>query len=164
MTKGLVAGAVNTAIALALGAVLPSFPTALAAAMVGLLSYGVSLMLFVIALRHLGTARTGAYFSTAPFVGALIAIAVMGEPLTYQLVIAGVLMAFGVWLHITESHEHAHTHEPLEHEHEHQHDEHHQHPHTELVGSDASHSHWHRHEPMTHTHSHYPDAHHQHRS
>lgn len=164
MTKGLVAGVVNTAIALSLGAAMPSLPTALAAATVGLMSYGISLVLFVIALRHLGTARTGAYFSTAPFAGAVIAIAGMGEPVTRELLIAGVLMALGVWLHITESHEHAHLHEPLGHDHEHEHDEHHQHPHTSPVRADAGHSHWHRHEPMTHTHSHYPDSHHQHRN
>ena len=162
MTKGLVAGSVNTAIALSLGAQLPSFPTALAAATVGLMSYGVSLMLFVIALRHLGTARTGAYFSTAPFAGAVIAIAGMGEPVTRELLIAGVLMALGVWLHISESHAHAHAHEPLEHEHEHDHDQHHQHPHTAPLRADAGHTHLHRHEPVTHTHSHYPDSHHQH--
>ena len=163
MVKGLVAGAVNTTIALSLGAEFPSFPTALAAASVGLMSYGISLMLFVIALRHLGTARTGAYFSTAPFAGAVIAIAGMGEPLTRELLIAAALMAIGVWLHITESHEHAHTHEPLLHEHEHEHDAHHQHLHTAPVRAGTSHSHQHRHEPMTHTHSHYPDSHHQHR-
>ena len=163
MTKGLVAGAVNTAIALSLGAEFPSLPTALAAATVGLFSYGVSLMLFVIALRHLGTARTGAYFSTAPFAGAVIAILGMGEPVTHGLLIAGALMALGVWLHITESHAHAHAHEPLQHEHHHDHDEHHQHPHAAPLRSDADHTHLHRHEPMTHTHSHYPDAHHQHR-
>ena len=163
MTKGLVAGAVNTAIALSLGAEFPSLPTALAAATVGLFSYGVSLMLFVIALRHLGTARTGAYFSTAPFAGAVIAILGMGEPVTHGLLIAGALMALGVWLHITESHAHAHAHEPLQHEHQHDHDEHHQHPHAAPLRSDADHTHLHRHEPMTHTHSHYPDAHHQHR-
>ncbi len=164
MTKGLVAGVVNTAIALSLGAAMPSLPTALAAATVGLMSYGISLVLFVIALRHLGTARTGAYFSTAPFAGAVIAIVGMGEPVTRELLFAGVLMALGVWLHITESHEHAHLHEMLGHDHEHEHDEHHQHPHTSPVGADAGHSHWHRHEPMTHTHSHYPDSHHQHRN
>ena len=163
MTKGLVAGAVNTAIALSLGSLFPPVPTALAAAAVGLLSYGVSLMLFVIALRHLGTARTGAYFSTAPFAGALIAIIGMNEPVTNQLLIAGALMAAGVWLHLTERHEHVHAHEPLEHEHEHAHDEHHRHAHSTPVAANISHSHAHRHEPMTHNHSHYPDVHHQHR-
>ena len=163
MTKGLVAGAVNTAIALSLGSLFPPVPTALAAAAVGLLSYGVSLMLFVIALRHLGTARTGAYFSTAPFAGALIAIVGMNEPVTNQLLIAGTLMAAGVWLHLTERHEHVHAHEPLEHEHEHAHDEHHRHAHSTPVAANISHSHAHCHEPMTHNHLHYFDVHHQHR-
>ena len=164
MTKGLVAGTVNTAIAVALGAVLPSALIVAAAATVGLLSYGVSLVLFVIALRYLGTARTGAYFSTAPFAGALIAVIGMGEPATLELLIAGALMGLGVWLHISERHEHEHQHEPLEHAHEHDHDDHHQHDHATPVAPGVKHSHLHRHEPMTHTHSHYPDMHHQHRN
>ena len=162
MIKGLVAGAVNTVIALSLGSVLPSTLTILAAATVGLLSYGVSLVLFVIALRHLGTARTGAYFSTAPFAGALIAVIGMGEPVTISLLIAGTLMGLGVWLHVTERHEHAHVHAPLEHEHEHTHDDHHLHEHSPAISAGVRHSHPHAHEAMTHTHPHYPDAHHQH--
>ena len=162
MTKGLVAGTVNTAIALSLGAVLPSMTTMLAAATVGLMSYGISLILFVVALRHLGTARTGAYFSTAPFAGAVIAVVGMGEPVTGDLLIAGALMGLGVWLHVTERHDHAHDHTVLEHEHEHEHDDHHQHVHGEFVPAGTAHTHLHRHEPISHTHAHYPDVHHQH--
>jgi drug/metabolite transporter (DMT)-like permease len=162
MNKGLVAGTVNTVIALSLGATLPSTPTMIAAAAVGLLSYGLSLMLFVVALRHLGTARTGAYFSTAPFAGAVIAVVGLGEPITIELLIAGALMAAGVWLHLTETHEHTHEHVALEHEHHHEHDAHHQHPHDSPLTAGTAHSHRHRHEPMTHSHAHFPDAHHQH--
>lgn len=162
MTKGVVAGTVNTAIALALGAVLPTVNTVLAAATVGLMSYGISLILFVVALRHLGTARTGAYFSTAPFAGAVIAVVGMGEPVTENLMVAGVLMGLGVWLHVTERHDHAHDHRVLEHEHEHEHDAHHQHSHGEAISMDTAHNHLHRHDPMSHNHAHYPDAHHQH--
>jgi drug/metabolite transporter (DMT)-like permease len=68
------------------------------------LGYGVSLALYVVALRHLGAARTGAYFSTAPFLGAVVSIFALGESLTLGLVIAGGLMAIGVWLHVTEYH------------------------------------------------------------
>ena len=160
MAKGLVAGAANVAIALTLGAVLPAPQVLLAAGAVGFFSYGLSLVLFVLALRHLGTARTGAYFSTAPFAGALIAIPLLGETVTATLVMVGLLMAAGVWLHLTEHHEHAHTHEPLEHENEHVHDEHHQHEHAEPVL--GPHTHRHRHEPLIHAHPHYPDAHHRH--
>ena len=162
MVKGLAAGATNVAIAVFAGAALPAWPTALAGATLGFVSYGLSLALFVVALRHLGTARTGAYFSTAPFVGALIAVAALGEPLEPRLGIAALLMAAGVWLHLTERHVHEHTHEPLEHDHEHAHDEHHQHEHDAPVAPGVRHSHHHRHEPITHTHPHYPDAHHRH--
>jgi len=162
MVKGLAAGATNVAIAFGLGAAVPSPWPALAGAVLGFLSYGVSLALFVVALRHLGTARTGAYFSTAPFVGAVIAVGFLGESVDFSLALAALLMATGVWLHITERHEHEHSHEAMEHEHEHEHDEHHQHTHDEPVAPGTHHSHRHRHEAMTHSHPHYPDAHHTH--
>ncbi len=162
MTKGLVAGATNLMLAFATGATWPSAAVVAGAGLLGLLSYGTSLALFVVALRHLGTARTGAYFSVAPFFGALLAIGLLGEPLTLQLVIAGSLMAFGVWLHLTEKHKHSHLHEPLEHSHEHEHDAHHRHVHSDGSPATARHAHRHRHEPMVHSHDHYPDIHHQH--
>jgi drug/metabolite transporter (DMT)-like permease len=162
MIKGLVAGAVNVGLALAVGSAFPSVPTVGAAAIVGFLGVGVSLILFVLALRHLGTARTGAYFSLAPFIGAVVAILLLGEPLTPQLVLAGLLMGCGLWLHLAERHEHEHRHEILEHEHSHGHDEHHQHSHAGATVSET-HSHWHRHEPLRHKHPHYPDLHHRHR-
>lgn len=161
--KGLAAGAVNLACALLLGARLPALPDAAAAMALGFAAYGVSLALFVLALRHLGTARTGAYFSVAPFVGAMIAL-LLGEALAPKLLVAGALMAAGVWLHLTEQHEHEHFHEALEHEHEHVHndDPHHQHAHDSPVAPGTRHTHRHRHEPMTHSHHHYPDSHHRH--
>ena len=159
--KGLVAGGVNLALALGAGARLPGPALGAAAMLVGLLAYGVSLSLFVVALRHLGSARTGAYFSIAPFFGALLAV-LMGDPLTLPLLGAALLMGIGVWLHLTERHEHLHTHELLEHEHEHVHDEHHQHAHDTAVAPGERHTHWHRHEPLTHSHSHAPDIHHRH--
>jgi drug/metabolite transporter (DMT)-like permease len=162
MTKGLIAGATNTALALAAGAALPSLPIIAGAAVLGLLSYGVSLVLFVVALRELGTARTGAYFSTAPFAGALIALFLLGEPVTWQLVVAGAFMAWGVWLHLTEHHAHGHSHAPAAHEHMHIHDQHHRHAHEPGVDVDKPHVHAHRHEAMTHEHPHYPDSHHRH--
>ena len=159
--KGLVAGSVNLLLALGSGASLPSLPAAAEAMLVGLLAYGVSLSLFVVALRHLGSARTGAYFSVAPFFGALLAL-LMGDALSLPLAGAAALMGLGVWLHITERHEHLHTHEPLEHEHEHVHDEHHQHEHEQPVPPGLRHSHMHRHAALTHSHAHVPDVHHRH--
>jgi drug/metabolite transporter (DMT)-like permease len=159
--KGLVSGAVNLALAFALGATLPSLPNAAAAMLVGLLAYGVSLTLFVIGLRHLGTARTGAYFSVAPFFGALLAL-LMGEPLTLPLLAAGILMALGTWLHLTEHHGHAHVHLTMMHDHEHIHDEHHRHAHDTPMPSGSKHRHLHQHEPLRHTHPHFPDTHHRH--
>ena len=165
MVKGIVAGSVNTIIAFLLGAGSPAAPRVLAALVLGFLSYGVSLVFFVLALRQLGTARTGAYFSTAPFVGAVLSLAIYRERPTILLMVAAVLMGIGVWMHFTERHEHEHRHKPLEHDHAHTHDEHHQHVHApgDPAATDPTpHTHWHRHKPMVHLHPHYPDIHHRH--
>jgi drug/metabolite transporter (DMT)-like permease len=162
MLKGLVAGGVNTAIGLLLGAKLPDSVVLLKAGLIGFFGYGISLTFFVLALRHIGTARTGAYFSTAPFVGSAVAVVFLGDALSVGFVLAAILMALGVWLHLTERHEHLHHHEPIEHEHLHTHDEHHQHTHSSSDPPGEPHSHPHRHEPLTHSHPHYPDIHHRH--
>ena len=161
--KGLVAGFANTGIALALGHAFPSAVVTTAAGVVGLLGYGVSLVLFVLALRHLGSARTGAYFSTAPFIGAALSLVLWREaPGTLFWVAAG-LMAAGVWLHLTERHAHRHEHEPLAHAHRHVHDAHHRHDHDFAWDGTEPHTHFHQHAPLVHSHPHYPDIHHRHR-
>lgn len=160
--KGLVAGATNLAIAALLGSAWPAGGRIAAALTVGAFAYGASLALFVVALRYLGAARTAAYFSTAPFVGAVVALLWLAEPVTVQFALAGGLMALGVWLHLTEHHSHLHHHPALEHEHEHEHDPHHRHAHESGDPPGDRHRHRHRHEPMTHAHEHFPDAHHQH--
>lgn len=159
--KGLVSGTVNLIIAFSLGASIPALLNLAGAMVVGFLAYGVSLALFVISLRHLGTARTGAYFSVAPFFGAILAL-LMGESVTDRLLIAGALMALGTWLHLMERHEHEHVHVEMEHDHEHVHDEHHLHDHETPVSAGTRHRHLHWHKPLTHTHSHFPDSHHRH--
>ena len=158
--KGLVAGIVNVVIALALHQPFPIGVGSAALTMAaGFCGYGLSLTFFVLGLRHLGTARTGAYFGAAPFVGAVLSIVFLDEPFGWRLLVAGGLMGVGLWLHLSERHEHEHTHEALEHEHEHTHDEHHQHEHEGVV---AKHTHRHRHVPLTHKHAHTPDLHHRH--
>ncbi len=161
--KGLAAGTVNIGVALAAGARWPGGAPALAAALVGLAGYGISLALFVVALRELGAARTGAYFSTAPFVGVALALAALGEAPAMLFWIALPLAAAGVWLHVTERHAHEHVHEPTGHAHSHVHDEHHRHEHDFEWDGTEPHSHSHRHERLVHSHPHYPDIHHRHR-
>ena len=162
--KGAVAGPTNLLVALLVGAHLPSVGSTTAALALGFVSYGLSLVLFILGLRHVGTARAGAYFSVAPFFGAVLAVA-LGDTVTWQLVLAGALMGLGTWLHLTEEHGHEHTHDAIAHEHWHTHDEgHHDHEHAsgELVSAGVRHRHLHTHGPTTHTHEHYPDAHHRH--
>jgi drug/metabolite transporter (DMT)-like permease len=160
--KGIAAGVVNVGIALALGSPWPGGRQLAQALGLGFLSYGVSLTLHLRALRELGTARTGAYFSIAPFVGAVAAVLIWRDPVTPLLVAAAALMGVGIWFHLTERHVHEHVHQALEHEHWHVHDEHHQHEHQPGDPLGEAHSHRHRHESMVHTHPHYPDLHHRH--
>jgi len=162
MIKGLIAGAANICIFLASGgAMVAAGPTLAGALLLGFASYGISLVLFIYALRHLGSARTAAHFSTAPFIGAAIAIFALGEPFTVSFGVALALMVAATWLVLTERHAHEHTHEYMAHSHRHIHDEHHQHAHRGDEGPEP-HAHWHEHPPMTHTHPHLPDLHHRH--
>jgi drug/metabolite transporter (DMT)-like permease len=161
--KGVVAGSVNLGLALAQGAHLPAPGFLAIAGVVGLLGYGVSLSLFIVALRDLGTARTAAYFSVAPFFGAALALLLLAETPSAAFCVAAALMALGVWLHISERHRHAHSHEPMAHDHEHVHDEHHHHEHPFPWDGKEPHTHAHDHGALAHTHPHHPDLHHRHR-
>ena len=161
-SKGLVAGLVNCTLALFIGTQLPAATSLVPIMLVGFLGYGVSLVMFVLALRGLGSARTGAYFSTAPFLGAGISILLLGESISLMFLLAAALMAVGVWIHLMENHVHEHQHEPLEHDHRHTHDEHHQHTHGFEWDGAEPHSHPHVHTPMRHSHAHFPDVHHRH--
>ena len=160
--KGTVAGAVNLGIAFAMGSAAPSAAQTLAGGLIGLFGYGVSLALFVVALRELGAARTGAYFSVAPFAGVVLSMAALGEAPGTTFWVALPLVALGVWLHVTESHAHSHVHEPMEHAHRHVHDDHHRHAHDFDWNGVEPHTHPHRHERLAHSHPHYPDIHHRH--
>lgn len=159
--KGLVAGSVNVGIASVLGDGLPAVQDrggVDARRVVGLLC--VNLVPFVIALRHIGTARTGGYFSTAPFIGGIVSLMIFAEPLTAGLVTAAVLMGIGVWLHLAEDHDHEHVHDKIDHDHRHVHDDHHRHGHDGPVTE--PHTHKHRHGRLRHRHAHFPDVNHVH--
>ncbi len=162
-SKGLAAGVVNCCLALAVGAQLPAVATLAPIVLVGFLGYGVSLVLFVLALRGLGSARTGAYFSTAPFLGAVISIMILGESVSLMFLLAAALMVIGVWIHLMENHAHEHQHDPVKHSHRHTHDEHHQHEHDFEWDGSEPHSHQHQHTPIKHSHAHFPDVHHRHK-
>lgn len=160
-SKGLVAGSVNIILGFILGLHFPEWTKMSYALIIGFLGYGLSLLLFILALRGLGTARTGAYFSTAPFIGAAIAILFFNEQASWTFWIATILMGLGVWLHLTEKHKHLHSHEEI-HNHSHTHDEHHQHEHDFVWNGKEPHRHIHQHKQVTHSHPHYPDTHHRH--
>lgn len=164
--KTLGAGACSLGLALLLGQRLPDLGTVAVALCLGAASYGLSVVLDAYALRLLGAAREAALFATAPFVGALLAVPLLGERPTGLQVGAAGIMVLGVWLLLRARHAHLHTHERLSHEHSHIHDEHHQHSHPPGMavepGIDSRHSHPHEHAPLTHDHPHVPDAHHRH--
>ena len=160
--KGLAAGSVNMVIALTLGYSLPLAGGIASAATLGFVGYGLSLVFFVLSLRHVGTARTGGYFAIAPFAGALISLIVLGEAVGSYFWWAALLMALGVGLHLLERHQHVHTHDPAIHEHGHSHDAHHQHAHDSDWDGHEPHVHAHEHLSLTHSHAHFPDIHHEH--
>ena len=161
--KGLIAGPINLLLGLWAGGSLPALSGVALSACVGFVGYGVSLVLFVYALRYLGAARTGAYFSTAPFFGAVAAVLALNEPVTASLVGAASLMGVGVWLHLSERHEHLHSHETVTHTHSHSHDAHHRHDHANSDPLGEPHTHAHIHSGLRHEHPHAPDMHHAHR-
>lgn len=162
--KGVAAGVVNCGLSFFVqGSSVPAFQNLAAAALIGFMGYGVSLVLFMFALRHIGAARTSAYFSTAPFMGAALSIIVLGDKLTAPLAVAGALMAVGVYLHLSERHDHEHVHAVIKHEHAHRHDEHHEHEHARDDPPGEPHLHAHEHAPLAHSHPHFPDLHHRHR-
>jgi drug/metabolite transporter (DMT)-like permease len=161
--KGLSAGIINLGLAISLSMPLPPWHSAAMAAAIGFASYGVSLVFFVVALRHLGTARTAAYFSAAPFAGVVLSLLILHEIPAPLFWVALALMAIGLWLHLTEHHSHRHRHQPLRHAHSHDHDAHHQHAHEFPWDGSEPHVHPHLHEELEHEHQHVPDIHHRHR-
>lgn len=159
--KGLSAGIFTTMLALLFSTGTATAVQIGGSLLIGALSYGLSLVLFVEALRKIGSARTATFFATGPFVGTLMSIALLGERPSGSYWFAVSLMLAGVFLLYNEIHRHSHTHEAITHTHKHAHDEHHRHPHEE--GEDATvHEHSHVHEVTTHTHGHWPDIHHRH--
>jgi drug/metabolite transporter (DMT)-like permease len=132
------------------------------ALVLGTISYGASIVLFFRGLREIGAARVAAYFATAPFVGALTSVAVLGEGLLGADIVAMALMASGLALLLRETHDHEHAHEEMEHDHAHSHDIHHEHDHPPGIVAAGRHAHPHRHPPMVHAHPHVSDLHHRH--
>jgi drug/metabolite transporter (DMT)-like permease len=161
MTKGLTAGTVNCALSQLLGAAMPQAWPLLLSLALGATSYGLSLVMFILALRHLGSARASAHFSTAPFFGAVFAVVVLGDTVAFNLGVAAALTAVSTWLLLGEEHGHVHNHQVLEHSHRHEHDTHHRHAHDGSEGPEP-HAHAHVHGALTHSHPHLPDLHHRH--
>ncbi|MBI5631236.1 MAG: EamA family transporter [Elusimicrobia bacterium] len=158
--KGLVSGTINLLIACFLGLGIFTARQVAGAMAVGAGSYGLSLTLFIVSLRSIGAARTGAYFAAAPFFGALLSIPLLRETLSAQQWVAAAIMLVGVGSLYGETHAHEHSHEAVSHEHIHTHDLHHSHGHGPKIAT--AHAHMHSHEALTHAHAHWPDLHHRH--
>lgn len=160
--KGLVAGSFNCIVGLTLADGTPSWPTVLAALVIGAVSYGASLLLYVAGAQHLGATRSQLIFSTAPAWGLLLAWLVLGEPILLVQIGAAALMATAIALWHREQHSHPHVHDPMRHTHRHRHDDgHHDHVHAEpFLGT--WHAHEHSHAALEHEHPHHPDLHHRH--
>jgi len=163
LVKGFGAGSVSLILALLLGNALPGPGVLLGALVLGSLSYGLSIVLFIRAMRGLGAARTSALFGTAPLAGVVLSLLLFREAPTTLFIVALPLMVAAALLLLSEQHSHHHTHEPLTHDHRHRHDDgHHEHDHPGMTDRGLMHSHPHTHEPKTHDHPHLPDIHHRH--
>ncbi len=160
-TKGLAAGSFSLALGLILGARLPDAGTVLRAMLLGSLSYGVSIVLFIRAMRGLGAARTSALFGTSPLAGVILSLLIFRSVPNWLFWLALALMAAGALLLVNEEHEHEHIHKALTHEHAHTHDDGH-HGHEHKVDAPQPHSHEHTHGKTRHAHDHMPDLHHRH--
>jgi drug/metabolite transporter (DMT)-like permease len=162
--KGLGAGTFSLVLSFLTKQQLPSLNIILLAMLLGSISYGISIQLFIVAMRHLGAARTSTLFGIAPFVGVALSLVLLREKPQILFWVALPVMLAGAWLMLTENHKHSHIHVPIEHNHSHSHtDEHHVHVHQEEIPLvNGSHSHEHLHEPLEHEHAHAPDIHHRH--
>jgi drug/metabolite transporter (DMT)-like permease len=162
LVKGAGAGAVNLAIGLASDPLAAPAGAIAAALAVGALSYGASIALYIAAAHELGATRAQAIFATAPFAGALLSFALLGEPVRVAHATAAALLAASVAALLWSRHAHLHVHQAMEHVHSHRHDDgHHTHDHLDLPAS-TRHRHAHSHERLVHAHPHWPDVHHRH--
>lgn len=161
-TKAFGAGICTLVLAVILGQHWPEPRITGYALAVGFMSYGVSVVLDLYALRMLGAAREAAFFATAPFIGAVAAVPLLGDRWTSIVMLAAAMMASGVLLLLSEHHSHHHVHEEMEHDHSHTHSDHHQHAHNLPEEFLEPHAHAHRHLPLAHDHPHVPEIHHRH--
>jgi drug/metabolite transporter (DMT)-like permease len=163
LVKGLGAGSFSLVLTLILGNSLPRLTIVLGAMLLGSISYGLSIVLFIRAMRGLGAARTSALFGMAPLAGVVLSFLLLRETPNLLFLIALPLMIVAAILLLREQHSHRHVHEAVTHEHRHRHDDgHHNHDHSEMVSRSLTHSHSHTHEPLEHEHLHLPDTHHRH--
>jgi len=158
--KGMAAGSFSLVLALLLKNPVPGAGVILGAMVLGSLSYGASIVLFILAMRGMGAARTSALFGMAPLAGMILSLVIFRGSIQWILFLAAPLMAAGALLFIGEEHQHEHRHAETSHEHAHTHpDEHHDHAHDGFTGR---HSHPHDHPEVVHNHHHMPDIPHRH--
>jgi len=162
-TKGLTGGLVNLIFAFYLVGFNLDFKLILTGLALGFVSYGISIVLLIHSMRHLGASRAGILFGANPFMAAFLSIIILKEVLTYQFVFSAAIMAVGIIFIFSEKHRHHHRHDFLEHFHKHGHDAHHQHEHIIQDDSSLAHSHKHIHKQSEHSHEHLPDIHHKHK-
>jgi drug/metabolite transporter (DMT)-like permease len=159
--KGLSAGTFLIVVAFALGIGVVTPIQVVSSLTIGAFSFGLSLVLFILALREIGASRTSTYFAAGPFFGMIFAVTILQENPSMIQCLSSLFMALGIFILHRERHEHMHTHEELEHRHFHRSDEHHQHSHDGTEGPEP-HTHTHKHVALTHSHVHWPDIHHRH--
>jgi drug/metabolite transporter (DMT)-like permease len=160
--KGLIAGSVNLSIGIALDPLNLDARTIVAALLVGALSYGASIVLYIRSAQGMGATRAQVIFSSAPFFGVLLSVLCLGESISGVHLIATAIFIAAITLLLRDNHSHVHVHKSLRHKHSHRHDDgHHNHYHQDVSPS-VRHTHYHEHPHLEHKHPHWPDLHHRH--
>ncbi len=162
--KGIISGSFSFILSKILGNQMPDLTILISAMIIGFFCYGLSIVLFVFAMRDLGSTRTSALYGTAPFIGVILSFILLRDTPSIMFFISLPIMIIGTVLLLKEKHYHTHMHKAMQHEHRHNHDDaHHNHEHAPgQVIINGYHSHMHTHKAIEHTHPHSPDIHHRH--
>lgn len=101
--KGIFSGLGSLFIGLLLKERIINYKYIFLAMILGFVAYGLSIFLYVRAQRDLGAAKTSAYYSVAPFVGAFLAFIINGERPDEKFLLALIFMIIGTIFVVNDS-------------------------------------------------------------
>jgi drug/metabolite transporter (DMT)-like permease len=160
--KGLVAGAVNLIIGISTGDFTLSISKGAMAIGIGAFSYGLSVMMYIIAAQRIGATRSQIIFSASPFFGVFFSAFFLAEIISMLQMISALMILLALTLLFFDHHSHIHWHGTKIHNHWHRHDDKHHDHGFDDPSHGIFHTHPHQHRKTTHSHPHWPDQNHRH--